>query len=185
MGRCTERFGLYGIRLRSFGNGGCWLQCGRQRPLGCTSRRSWISYFRVVLAPNLWEETDEHGAVTVPELISQTTDDRFSKYAAALGGVFAIIFLLAYVAAQISAAGKSIESQFELSYITATSLTAGFVTAYAMLGGFRAVSWTDTVQALMMLFALVDRQWALARNQAARPALKSRAWRKGRARSAP
>jgi sodium/proline symporter len=109
----------------------------------------------VVLAPNLWEETDEHGAVTVPELISQTTDDRFSKYAAALGGVFAIIFLLAYVAAQISAAGKSIESQFELSYITATSLTAGFVTAYAMLGGFRAVSWTDTVQALMMLFALV------------------------------
>lgn len=109
----------------------------------------------VVLAPKLWDKTDEHGAVTLPELISRTTDDKYSKYAAALGGVLAIIFLIAYVAAQMSAAGKSIESQFGLSYLTATGLAAGFVIAYSVLGGFRAVSWTDTVQALMMLFALV------------------------------
>lgn len=108
-----------------------------------------------VLAPRLWEKTGELDAVTIPELIHRSTDDRFSRAAGGLAGLLGLLFLMAYVSAQFSAAGKALSSQFDLSYLTATGSAAAFVAAYALLGGFRAVSWSDTLQAGMMVFALV------------------------------
>jgi sodium/proline symporter len=108
-----------------------------------------------VLAPDLREKSDDLDAVTVPEFVSRATNDRFSRAAGALAGILGIIFLMAYVAAQFSAAGKAISGQFDLSYLTATGFAAAFVAAYALVGGFRAVSWSDTLQAGMMAFALI------------------------------
>jgi len=108
-----------------------------------------------ILAPDLREKSDDLGAVTIPEFVSRATDDRFSRVAGGLAGLLGIIFLMAYVAAQFSAAGKAISGQFGLSYLTATGFAAAFVAIYALVGGFRAVSWSDTLQAGMMAFALI------------------------------
>ncbi|OES60380.1 sodium:proline symporter, partial [Pseudomonas aeruginosa] len=47
------------------------------------------------------------------------------------------------------------ESTFGLSYETALWAGAAATIAYTFIGGFLAVSWTDTVQASLMIFALI------------------------------
>jgi len=109
-----------------------------------------------LLAPRLRRRSVATGAVTIPEFISLSTGGTaVSKAASAAAALFAVIFLLAYVSAQFSAAGKALSSQFPLSYTTGVILAVALIVFYAVLGGFRAVSWTDNLQACMMVFALV------------------------------
>lgn len=110
----------------------------------------------VVLAPRLREKSEALDALTVPEFIAASTGGgRTSRIAGFVAAVLGFAFLVAYVAAQFSAAGKALSTQFEFSYLTAVGLSAGLVAAYALLGGFRAVSWTDNLQAIMMALALL------------------------------
>lgn len=53
------------------------------------------------------------------------------------------------------AGGLLFESTFNISYEKAMWLGALATIAYTFLGGFLAVSWTDTVQASLMIFALI------------------------------
>jgi len=109
-----------------------------------------------VLAPKLRAKSEKLGAVTIPEYICLSTGNTgVSKIASGAASVFAIIFLLAYVSAQFCAAGKALSSQFPLSYPTAVFIAVTLIVFYAVLGGFRAVSWTDNLQAVMMVFALL------------------------------
>jgi len=109
-----------------------------------------------VLAPKLRKKSAVMNAVTIPEFISLSTGSTaVSKIAAAFAGILAIAFLLIYVSAQFSAAGKALSSQFAISYSTGVILAVALIVFYAVLGGFRAVSWTDNLQAFMMVFSLV------------------------------
>lgn len=47
------------------------------------------------------------------------------------------------------------ENSFSLPYIAGLLLVSGVVVAYTLFGGFLAVSWTDFVQGLIMLLALI------------------------------
>ena len=110
----------------------------------------------LLLAPRLRRKSKEIKAVTIPEFISLSTGSTaVSKLAAASASFFAIIFLLAYISAQFSAAGKAISSQFPVTYTTGVFFAVALIVFYAVLGGFRAVSWTDNLQAIMMVFSLV------------------------------
>jgi len=109
-----------------------------------------------LLARRLRRRSGMLGAVTIPELIYLSTGStRVSRLASASAAFFSVVFLLAYVSAQFTAAGKALSSQFPLSYSTGVFLAVGLIVFYAVLGGFRAVSWTDNLQACMMVFALV------------------------------
>ena len=66
--------------------------------------------------------------------------------------VFSFVF---YIASQFEAAGKAFESTFKLSRENSILLGAAVVLAYTLLGGFWAVSVTDTVQGLLMVVAAV------------------------------
>jgi sodium/proline symporter len=63
--------------------------------------------------------------------------------------------MLAYVAAQMNAAGKAFEATFTLPYIWGVFAGAAIILVYTITGGFRAVCWTDVIQALFMVVALV------------------------------
>lgn len=110
----------------------------------------------LVLGPKLRQKSADLKVVTMPELIAVSTGGgRVSRLASVLASLLALTFLCAYVSAQFNAAGKALSVQFEMPFWTAAVTGATLVVVYALLGGFRAVSWTDNVQALMMLFALV------------------------------
>ena len=105
------------------------------------------------VAPRLQRLAREEGAVTLSEVVAPSTMGDLRQIilrAAALIIVFCFVF---YIASQFEAAGKAFESVFGLSKETSILVGAGIVLAYTMLGGFWAVSVTDSIQGLLMVVA--------------------------------
>jgi len=65
------------------------------------------------------------------------------------------VFFAVYCASGIVAGARMFESVFGLPYTQALWWGAAATILYTLVGGFLAVSWTDTVQASLMIFALV------------------------------
>ncbi|MFZ5979279.1 MAG: sodium/proline symporter [Candidatus Zixiibacteriota bacterium] len=106
------------------------------------------------LAEKLRQKTKEYNAVTIPQYICH----RFGKESKALLYIPVIIITLAmlgYVAAQMNAAGKAFEAVFDLPYWLGVLAGAAIILTYTITGGFRAICWTDVVQASFMVIALI------------------------------
>jgi len=105
------------------------------------------------VAPRLQRLAREEGAVTLSEVVAPSGMGDLRQIilrAAALIIVFCFVF---YIASQFEAAGKAFESVFGLSKVTSILVGAGIVLAYTMLGGFWAVSVTDSIQGMLMVVA--------------------------------
>ncbi|WP_245588279.1 sodium/proline symporter PutP [Brackiella oedipodis] len=93
-------------------------------------------------------------ALTIPEFFHF----RFGAKSPLLRCVTAIIilfFFTIYCASGVVAGARLFQSLFDVSYTTAVWLGAGTTIFYTFIGGFLAVSWTDTLQASLMFFALI------------------------------
>ena len=66
-----------------------------------------------------------------------------------------LVFFTIYCASGVVAGARLFESTFGLSYDVALWVGAAATIVYVFVGGFLAVSWTDTVQATLMIFALL------------------------------
>lgn len=67
-----------------------------------------------------------------------------------------LLFTLPYVAIQIIAAGRSLESLTGLPYLYGAVGVTLFVALYVGLGGMRSIAWTDLLQGgMMILFSLL------------------------------
>lgn len=107
------------------------------------------------LAPRLRTLAGAERAVTLSEVIAPAglgDSRRLVLRAAAVIIVFCFVF---YIASQFEAAGKAFESTFDLSKQTSILIGAAIVLAYTLLGGFWAVSVTDSVQGLLMFLAAI------------------------------
>lgn len=107
------------------------------------------------VAPRLRKLAGAEGAVTLSAVVAPVglgESRRVILRAAAVIIVFCFVF---YVASQFEAAGKAFESTFGLSKQASILIGAGIVLAYTLLGGFWAVSVTDTVQGLLMFGAAI------------------------------
>lgn len=104
-------------------------------------------------APRLRRFTERHDAITLPDFFAARFADR-GRLRVVLALVI-LVFMVAYVAAQFVGGGKAIGASFGLAPGVGIVITAGIVLAYTVLGGFLAVSLTDTVQAVFMLVALL------------------------------
>ncbi|MFW5947597.1 MAG: sodium/proline symporter [Gemmatimonadota bacterium] len=111
-------------------------------------------------APRLRRFSEHHDSITVPDFFADRFNDQ-GVLRVTLALVI-LVFMVAYVAAQFVAGGKAIGTSFGLSPSTGILITAGIVLVYTVLGGFMAVSLTDTVQATFMLFALLALPWIAA-----------------------
>lgn len=66
-----------------------------------------------------------------------------------------LIFFTIYCASGVVAGAKLFQNLFAVEYSTALWYGALATIAYTFIGGFLAVSWTDTIQATLMIFALI------------------------------
>ena len=71
-----------------------------------------------------------------------------------VGGLMTVIFLSIYAAAQLNAGSKAMQVIFGWDHAAGAILGAVIVLLYCFAGGIRASIWTDTAQALVMLFAM-------------------------------
>lgn len=98
--------------------------------------------------------SEVHDCVTLPDFFAARFGDDDGRLRVVLAGVI-LLFMVGYVASQFTGGGKAIGASFGLSATTGVMLTAAIVLGYTVLGGFLAVSLTDTIQAFFMIFGLV------------------------------
>ncbi len=72
-----------------------------------------------------------------------------------LSALVILLFFTIYCASGVVAGARLFESTFGMDYNTALWVGAAATITYTFFGGFLAVSWTDTVQATLMIFALI------------------------------
>ncbi|QOC22431.1 sodium/proline symporter PutP [Wenzhouxiangella sp. AB-CW3] len=93
-------------------------------------------------------------SLTLPDYFERRFADT-SGLLRVIPGVFIFVFFALYVSAGLVAGGRLFETVFEMSYMWAVGAGAAAIIVYTFLGGYLAVSWTDALQALLMLLALV------------------------------
>ncbi len=95
-----------------------------------------------------------NNALTLPDYFTHRFEDK-NKILRIISALVILIFFTIYCASGVVAGGLLFENTFGISYEKAIWLGALATIAYTFLGGFLAVSWTDTVQASLMIFALI------------------------------
>ncbi|MCX4243238.1 sodium/proline symporter [Paraliomyxa miuraensis] len=106
-----------------------------------------------VLAPRLRRHSAGEASLTVTDVLAGPPGRPRSSTIRWLCTAIVLLSLLAYVAAQFQGAGKTFHQTFDMSTPSAVLLGAGIIVLYTLLGGFWAVSITDTLQGLVMAAA--------------------------------
>lgn len=108
-----------------------------------------------ITAPRLRSYTQIAGnSITLPSFFGNRMHDE-SKLLRVVAGLIIFVFFTFYVSSGMVAGGTFFETAFGVEYHVGMTIVAGVVVLYTLVGGFLAVSWTDMVQGIMMVFSLV------------------------------
>ncbi len=110
--------------------------------------------YRVVAARLRIFTESYNNALTLPEFFAQ----RFPRQKKALkiiSSSIILFFFTIYCASGVVAGAKLFQSLLGLEYSSALWLGALATIIYTFIGGYLAVSWSDTIQATLMIFALL------------------------------
>jgi len=97
---------------------------------------------------------DQSDSITVPDVLAA----RFNDKAHVLRKISLLIILImvgAYVAAQMVATGKAFDGFTAMDYSTGVLVGAAIIILYTLVGGYKAVAWTDLIQGILMLLGLI------------------------------
>ena len=100
------------------------------------------------LAPRLRALGNQSGAITLTGVLA--AKDSWSRPIAWLATIAIVFSFSFYIAAQFQAAGGTFASSFDMDASSAIILGTAIILVYTLLGGFWAVSVTDTLQGLLM-----------------------------------
>jgi len=114
---------------------------------------AWLNW-RYVAAPLRVYTERTRNALTLPDYFTHRFHDQL-RLLRILSALIILIFFAVYCAAGIVSGARLFESVFDVPYAQALWWGAAATIAYTFVGGFLAVSWTDTVQATLMIFALL------------------------------
>ena len=107
-----------------------------------------------LISRRLKKLSDDSDAITVPDIL----EARFNDHRHILRWISVIVILTmvtAYVTAQMAATGKAFVGFIEVDYTTAVILGGIVIIAYTIIGGYKAVAYTDVVQGVLMLAGLI------------------------------
>ena len=127
-----------------------WLKVGIYGPL------CWLSW--LVVAPRFYQRSRQYESLTVADFLGA----RYQSFA--VRRVAAIVILLAsglYLVAIYKGSAHALEQFLDLPYRPAAAAIFVVVTTYTLLGGFRSVVLTDSVQGLLMCLGAVGILWAV------------------------
>lgn len=132
--------------IYAYGMGQVWISVG----LLIGTIAAWI-----FVAPGLRRYSIVAGdAITIPQYLTK----RFKSKSNVLQIICAVIFLVAYcvyAASSIVACGNLFNTVFGLDTKVAMIGATIVILVYTFLGGFNAVCWTDFIQGMLMLLALM------------------------------
>ena len=114
---------------------------------------TWLNWLLVAQRLRVYSQRADD-ALTLPAFFEKRFEDN-SHSLRVISAVFVLVFFLFYTSSGLVAGGKLFETVFGFDYTIAVLIGAVAVISYTMFGGFLAVSWTDVVQGLLMVGALL------------------------------
>ncbi|MGI1794518.1 sodium/proline symporter PutP [Acinetobacter variabilis] len=114
---------------------------------------AWLNW--LLVAGRLRAHTEfQNNALTLPDYFTSRFADK-KRILRLLSAIVILVFFAIYCASGMVAGARLFESLFGWDYTTALWLGAVATILYVCIGGFLAISWTDTFQAGLMIFALL------------------------------
>ena len=111
---------------------------------------AWIS--AVVLIPKIYPIARKHNFLSFPEVLNHFYDRRV----ALIAGIISLIGYIGFTSSQILAGAKLASATFPaITIVEAVLLMGGVIILYTVLGGMKAVIYTDTVQWIILMFGLI------------------------------
>ena len=97
-----------------------------------------------------WYLGQKYNYMTQGELVGDYYESKALRY---LVAIVSLIFLVPYLQSQIAAGGIIFETITEgrVSYLLGCVILYAVIIGYILLGGFKAVAWTDTIQGILMI----------------------------------
>ncbi|MDA3979488.1 sodium/proline symporter PutP [Gallibacterium sp. AGMB14963] len=141
-----------------------WLLLGLPGAIFVTGlSEAWIAvgltvgaYFNYrIVAGRLRVFTEQYGnALTLPEFFAVRFPHR-AKSLKIISSSVILFFFTIYCASGVVAGAKLFQSLLDIDYGTALLFGAIATITYTFIGGYLAISWSDTIQASLMIFALL------------------------------
>ncbi|WP_151976851.1 sodium/proline symporter PutP [Acinetobacter soli] len=114
---------------------------------------AWLNWLFVAGRLRVHTEV-QFNALTLPDYFTNRFNDT-KKLLRVSSALIILIFFSIYCASGMVAGARLFETIFGMDYTMALWISAIATISYVCIGGFLAISWTDTFQAAMMLFALL------------------------------
>ncbi len=114
---------------------------------------TWLNWLIVARRLRVYSYQAED-ALTLPAFFEKRFEDN-SHAIRVVAAFFVLVFFLFYTSSGLVAGGKLFETVFGLDYQFAVIFGAVAVISYTLFGGYLAVSWTDVIQGLLMVGALI------------------------------
>lgn len=97
---------------------------------------------------------EANNSLTLPDYFENRFCDD-TRILRVISALVILLFFIFYTASGLVAGAILFETSFGLSYSVALTIGTVLIVAYTFFGGFLAVAWTDAIQALLMLAALL------------------------------
>jgi sodium/proline symporter len=114
---------------------------------------AWFNWNLVAGRLRVYTELTNN-ALTLPEYFTHRFEDE-SKLLRVISALVILVFFTIYCASGMVAGARLFQQTFGMTYEVSLWAGAAATIIYVFIGGFLAVSWTDTVQASLMIFALL------------------------------
>jgi sodium/proline symporter len=110
---------------------------------------SWL-----LISRRLKRMGDETHSITVPDVLAARFNDSWHLIRA-VAVVIILTMVTAYVTAQLVASGKAFSEFIGMDYKVGVVTGSAIIIAYTFIGGYKAVSYTDVLQGVLMLLGLI------------------------------
>jgi SSS family solute:Na+ symporter len=105
-----------------------------------------------VIGRKVWKLGKENNYITPPELIGKRFNSNGLRL---LFMCVMVIFTIPYLATQAIGAGILIQNMTAVSWQIGAVITMVVIMLYVLSGGMKAIAWTDAIQGIIMIFAVV------------------------------
>ncbi|ULO01777.1 sodium:proline symporter [Campylobacter sp. RM5004] len=96
----------------------------------------------------------KQNCITIPDFFETRFDDKNGILRIICAFVILIFFTI-YISSGFVAGAKLFEEVFNINYFYGLFIITFIIVTYTFLGGYKAVCWTDLIQGLLMMLALV------------------------------
>jgi sodium/proline symporter len=93
-------------------------------------------------------------AITIPDFFSNRFQDN-KNHLRIITAIVILVFYTLYTSSGLVGGAKLFEATFNMEYQMALIIGSVIIVSYTFLGGYNAVSWTDLIQGILMMLALV------------------------------